>query len=99
LSSSGEALLSEFPAVAEKQAPKVLVNCLGVEGVLSTRHAYELGVTLVKQMKRFSINPWIAVIGIAPAIDGFALEVAQNRGARTFLFAEVQKATDWLQGL
>lgn len=81
---------------AEKQVWKILVNCLAVEGALSTLDRYRLGAAVSEYLRTQKIYPKIALVGIAPTMDGFGAEVAQNRGAFTELFATLDEALNWL---
>lgn len=82
---------------AEKDARKILVNCLGVTGRLTTMDRYSLAITAVKLAQSMRINPRVAFVGLPPTFDGFALRVAINRGANGALFADPQEALDWLK--
>lgn len=81
---------------SEKEARKILVNCLGVTGRLSTMDRYFLAITAVKLGQSMQINPRVAFVGLPPTFDGFALRVAINRGARGALFADLAEALEWL---
>lgn len=82
---------------SEKDAKKILVNCLGVTGRLSTMDRYSLAITAVKLARPMRINLPVAFVGLPPTFDGFALRVANNRGAQGALFADVQEALEWLK--
>jgi hypothetical protein len=84
-------------AAAKHSARRVLVNCRGVTGELSTLQRYELGVETVKYIRNHKINPQIAVIGEPPALDGFAVVVARNRGASAAMFRDMRRALEWLE--
>lgn len=90
----GRALLGY---AAEKDAGKILINCLGMTGKLSTFERYSLAMAALNLGRSLGINPRIALVGRPPTLDGFALRVAINRGGKAALFADVQDALDWLE--
>jgi hypothetical protein len=83
---------------AERGLDQILVDCLSVEGELSTMERYELGRTMAEYCHSQSISPKVATVGKLPLIDGFAARVASNRGLVAETFPELQKAMDWLKG-
>jgi hypothetical protein len=83
---------------AEKSLDLILVDCLSVEGELSTMERYELGKTVAEYCNSRSINAKVATVGKPPLINGFAAQVAWNRGLVAETFSESQKARDWLKG-
>ena len=83
---------------AERGFDQILVDCLLVEGELSTTERYELGRTMAEYCNSLSITPKIATVGKLPVIDGFAARVAWNRGLIAETFSELQKAIHWLKG-
>ncbi len=83
---------------AEKGFDRVLVDCLSVEGELSTMERYELGRTVAEYCTSRGMTPKVAAVGQAPLIDGFAARVASNRGLVAETFSELQKAMGWLKG-
>jgi len=90
----GEQILSY---AAEKGATRILVNCLAVTGRLSTMERYSLAIAAVTFAHSLGINPQVALVGLPPTFDGFALRVAVNRGRKAALFADLQTALDWLK--
>lgn len=90
----GRALLGY---AAEKDAGKILINCLGMTGKLSTFERYSLAIAALNLGRSLGINPRIAFVGRPPTFDGFAVRVAINRGGKAALFADVQEALDWLE--
>jgi hypothetical protein len=42
------------------------------------------------------MSPRLAFVGKPPAVDGFGVRVAQNRGITTEVFASQQEALRWL---
>jgi hypothetical protein len=83
---------------AERGFDWILVDCLSVEGELSTMDRYELGRTMAEYCNSRSITPKVATVGRLPLINGFAARVASNRGLAAETFSESQKAMDWLKG-
>jgi hypothetical protein len=83
---------------AERGFDRVLVDCLSVEGELSTMERYELGRTVAEHCSSRSMTPKVATVGNPPVIDGFAARVASNRGIVAETFSEMQKAMGWLKG-
>jgi hypothetical protein len=84
-------------AAAEKGFDRILVDCLSVEGELSTMERYELGRKLAEYCSGRSITSKVATVGKPPLINGFAALVASNRGLVAETFSELQKALDWLK--
>ena len=80
----------------EKEVNKILVNALAVDGELSTVERYRLGAEVTAYLKQRQMNPRLAFVGKPPALDGFGVRVAQNRGATTELFSSQQEALTWL---
>jgi len=97
---AGRASLSEAISVftkacevaAERGIDQILVDCLLVEGALSTTETYELGRTMAEYCNSRSITPKIATVGKLPVIDGFGARVAWNRGLIAETFSELQEA-------
>ena len=83
-------------AAAKRGFDKILVDCLAVEGELSTLERYELGRTVAEYCQRRSMNPKIATVGYPPLINGFGALVASNRGLVAETFSEFQKVVEWL---
>jgi hypothetical protein len=77
---------------------RILVDCLAVEGDLSSAARYELGKTIAEYCRSRSMNHRVAVIGKKPTITGFSARLAANRGATVQTFSERQAAVDWLNG-
>ncbi len=82
----------------ERGADRILVDCLAVEGELSTMERYELGRSVAEYCSSRSITPKVATVGKPPLINGFGARVAWNRGLVAETFSELQKARDWLKG-
>lgn len=81
---------------AEKQVNKILVNSLAVDGEFSTIERYQLGVEVAAYIMQLQMKPRLAFVGRPPAIDGFGVRVAQNRGMTTAVFSSQQEALNWL---
>ena len=83
---------------AERGFDQILVDCLSVEGELSTMDRYELGRTVAEYCSSRSITPKVATVGKPSLINGFAARVAWNRGLVAETFSELQEAMNWLKG-
>ena len=83
-------------AANEKEVNKILVNALGTNGDLPTVERYRLGVELAARFEQHHMNPRLAFIGKPPAMNGFAVRVAQNRGLTTEIFSTEKEALNWL---
>ncbi len=81
---------------AEKQVNKILVNSLAVDGDLTTLERYQLGVEIAAYIMQRQKNTRLAIVGLPPAIDGFGVRVAQNRGMTVEVFSTQQEALNWL---
>jgi len=85
-----------FDTAKEKEVNKILVNCLGLNGKLSTFERYNLGAELATYLRQGGIEPRLAFVGKPPTIDGFGVRVGQNRGVITEVFSSQQEAVNWL---
>jgi hypothetical protein len=102
---AGQVSLSEAISVftkacdvaAERSGDRILVDCLSVEGELSTMDRYELGRTVAEYCNSRSTTPKVATVGRLPVINGFGAQVAANRGLVAETFSESQEAMDWLK--
>lgn len=81
----------------EKRVYKLLINGLAMTSTLSTLERYELGARMAEHLGSYRVDLRIAVIGVAPAFDGFAVEVARNRDVLVQLFPNIEKGLAWLQ--
>jgi len=81
---------------AERGLNRILVDCLSVEGELSTMERYELGRTVAEYCNSRSMTSAVATVGKPPVVDGFGALVAWNRGLVVKTFSESQEAMDWL---
>jgi hypothetical protein len=79
-----------------KEINKILVNCLAVDGDLSTLDRYQIGAEVAAYIAQDQMNPRLAIVGQPPAIDGFGVRVAQNRGMKVEVFSNQQEALNWL---
>ena len=80
----------------EKEVSKILVNALAVDGELATVDRYRLGTEVTAYLKQRQMSPRLAFVGKPPAVDGFGVRVAQNRGITTEVFSSQQEALRWL---
>jgi len=80
----------------EKEVSKILVNALAVDGELATVDRYRLGTEIAAYLKQRQMSPRLAFVGKPPAVDGFGVRVAQNRGITTEVFSSQQEALRWL---
>jgi hypothetical protein len=80
----------------EKEVSKILVNALAVDGELATVERYRLGTEVTAYLKQRQMSPRLAFVGKPPAVDGFGVRVAQNRGITTEVFSSQQEALRWL---
>lgn len=81
----------------QKGIKRVLVDCVAMQGQLSTFERYDLGVEVAKYSLSRESHAKLAIVGMAPTIDGFAVQVAANRGMSTALFATKKDALIWLE--
>ena len=81
---------------AEKQVNRILVNSLAVDGEFSTVDRYQIGVEVAEYIMQRQMNPKLAFVGKPPAIDGFGVRVAKNRGMTVEVFSNQQEALNWL---
>jgi hypothetical protein len=81
---------------AEKQVHKILVNGLALDGTLSTMERYQLAIQVTEHIRQLQFNPRLAFVGRAPAMDGLAVRVGQNRDVSVELFPSVEEALSWL---
>jgi len=81
---------------ADRQVNKILVNGLALDGELSTMERYHLGVEVAAHLLQRRMNVRLAFVGKPPALDGFGVNVAQNRGVTTEMLSTQQEALTWL---
>jgi hypothetical protein len=81
---------------AENQVNKILVNSLAVEGELATFERYDLGGEIAADIRQRQMNVKVAIVGRLPAVNGFGVRVARNRGVLTEVFSTEQEALNWL---
>ena len=81
---------------AEQKIEKILINVLEMSGPLSAFDRYAVGSQVTEHLVHLGINPKVALVGVPPTTDGFAIRVAQNRGAMAEVFQSIEKALDWL---
>ena len=85
-----------FDHVANRQAKKILADFLAAAGELSTLERYELGMEIAQYLRQLGISPACCVVGRPPALNGFAMLVAQNMGVLAVMFPTVEEARKWL---
>ena len=85
-----------FDVSKEMDLGKILLDCFDVEGDLPTLQGYQLGKEIAEYGLSRSITPKVAVVGVSPVINGFAAQVAWNRGLVVEVFSERQAALNWL---
>jgi len=83
-------------AAAERGLRLLVVDCLGVRGELSTLERFELGHTMSEYAAKKSPALKVATVGRPPLINGFAAQVAFNRGITAETFSDVEHALGWL---
>ena len=86
-----------FDSAAERQAQKILVDCLAVGGTLSTIDRYDIALQSMQHLRELGIHVQVALVGSPPAVDGFGLLVANNIGLLGLLFPNVDEARNWLK--
>jgi hypothetical protein len=75
---------------------KILADCLGMNGELSTLERYELAVELGNHRTEQQSAPYLAIVGQPPTINGFAVKVARNREMAVEVFLNADEASRWL---
>ncbi|HKN75652.1 MAG TPA: hypothetical protein VJW94_10780 [Candidatus Acidoferrum sp.] len=85
-----------FDTAKQNEANKILLNCLLVEGELSTIERYNLAIELAAYLKQRELSPRLAIVGKPPSVDGFGVRVSQNRGLSAEVFPSQQEALHWL---
>ena len=83
-------------AAVERDLGLVLVDFLAVQGELSTLELYELGRTIGEYAARKFPGLKVATVGCPPLVNGFAAQVASNRGLSAETFSDQQQAVAWL---
>jgi hypothetical protein len=53
---------------------------------------YELGMEAARYLRKLGITPACSIAGRPPALDGFAMLVAQNMGVLAMMFPTVEEA-------
>ena len=93
------ALREVLDGAAERQAQKILIDCLAVEGALSTTDRYDIASQSMLRLRELGIHVELALVGSPPAVDDFGLLVAKNKGLLGLLFPNVHEARNWLKRL
>src|SRR5262249_13296140 len=89
-------LQQTYDTALEKQVNLILVDCLAVEGKLTTFEKYRLGTGTVSYFRSRRMHPRIACVGQPPSMDGFAVLVAKNRWVAAEVFSNHHDALNWL---
>ena len=82
-------------AAVAKGLDRILIDCTGMSGEISTRDRYEFGKEVAGQP---SNRMWlkIALLGEEPVITGVGIATARNRGLDVELFSDPERAVEWL---
>ena len=97
LDAAREHLQNIFDTTKERQLHKVLIDCLAIQGQLTTLERYQLGTWAARYIHQLGINLRTAFLGVPPVVDGFGLLVARNRGLNAQLFSAIPDAQKWLR--
>jgi hypothetical protein len=92
-----QAIKRTYDAAEERGLKKILLDCVALEGELSVLERYELGTAAAAHYLGGSQNPAVALIGVAPAVNGFAANVAWNRGVNVRAFTDRGPGLQWLR--
>jgi len=85
-----------FEAASQEGSNKILVNCLSLEGEISTMERHRIGIEATQFQTSCGIIPRVAVLGKAPTVDGFAALVSNNRGGDCTVVSGWKEALDYL---
>ena len=85
-----------FDHAAASQIGRVLVNGLTVDGALAAHERYRLGIEVAKYLARRRQTVKLALVGVPPAVNGYGIRVARNRGIDARVFPTLDEATGWL---
>jgi hypothetical protein len=88
-----------WDAAAVNQVRKILVDGLATEGELAAFERYDLGVEAAADLEQRRMNVRLAFVGVPPAMDGFGVRIARNRGVVTRIFSSQEEALSWLAEL
>jgi hypothetical protein len=102
-----EAFHKTYESATEQGLRLILIDCSGLDGMLSTQERFKLGESAVAYWlgkspetnwlsKPAGIRPKIAIVGKVPLVDGFGALAASNRGVNAKAFSEVPQALGWL---
>lgn len=81
---------------AEYRVNKILVDGLAVDGELAPFERYQLGTELASYLTERGMNVRLAFVGIPPAVNGFGVSIARNRGVAARVFSDHQEALHWI---
>jgi hypothetical protein len=76
---------------------RILMDVSAAEGLLSDLDRYKLGHNMAEYYRSRSPSMKVAVVGKPPLVDGFAAQIAFNRGIAAATFSEVNEAVSWLK--
>jgi len=83
-------------AAFEHGLNKILADFSGAHGELSDLERYELGRSATEYYLTRPLAFKVATVGNPPLINGFAAQVASNRGVVAETFSDFQQAAYWL---
>jgi hypothetical protein len=91
-----ELFKSAFDSARDKGCDRILFDCSAVEGELTTHERFLFGEEAARHEHAGSFHPRIALLGTLPAVDGFGVLVARNRGMNAKAFSVREEALKWL---
>src|SRR5580700_3111439 len=74
-------------AAVENQVGKILVDSLAVDGDLASFERYRLGTELAEYLTQCPVELKMAFVGVPPAVNGFGVRIARNRGVAVKVFS------------
>ncbi len=80
----------------QEQVKGILMDCLGVSGVLSDHERARIATELSNYIKERQLDPKLATVGVPPTVTGYGAGVARDHGANLQVFATRQAARKWL---
>jgi hypothetical protein len=93
---SFEIFISAFDSAREKGCDRILFDCCGVTGELTTHERFLFGEEAARHEHSGSFHPRIALLGSPPTVDGFGVLVGRNRGMNARAFSVREEALKWL---
>jgi hypothetical protein len=82
---------------AAKKARGIMMDVRGLTGALTAQERFEMGSRVAACAAELGGVPKVAVVGLPPAVDGFAAMVARNRGVTVDIFQAPVEALEWLK--